>query len=231
MCKQRSKVSHLFLMWQPFFIRMNCFNVFIIYDSVFLVKFVSGWIINTNTCSHEELSQWFQLGFRYNPYLLIYVCYPCICKYVRIKICLNQWFQRCPSPVVVFLIVIVILVSRVIVCHRCEVSPLLILVKGNLWTSDMTLFSSKKKRLSGQSKSNRLYCEIVTQGKMNCTILYVDCVIVVCFITLWQWWSRWPWLSVYIPDVPCGDFFFSIPMRVCFLVKVHRFDWHLKVDS
>ena len=24
------------------------------------------------------------------PYLLIYVCYPCICKYFRIKICLNQ---------------------------------------------------------------------------------------------------------------------------------------------
>ena len=29
-------------------------------------------------------------NYKYNPYLLIYVCYPCICKYVRIKICLNQ---------------------------------------------------------------------------------------------------------------------------------------------
>jgi len=29
----------------------------------------------------------------YNPYLFIHVCYPCICKYFRIKICLNQCSQ------------------------------------------------------------------------------------------------------------------------------------------
>jgi len=30
-------------------------------------------------------------NIKVNPYLLIYVCYPCICKYFGIKICLNQY--------------------------------------------------------------------------------------------------------------------------------------------
>ena len=35
------------------------------------------------------------MGFRYNPYLLIYVCYRCICKKFQIKICLNQLTLVC----------------------------------------------------------------------------------------------------------------------------------------
>ena len=40
--------------------------------------------------TENESSKYKVLGFPYNPYLFIYVDYPCICKYFLIKMCLNQ---------------------------------------------------------------------------------------------------------------------------------------------
>ena len=54
--------------------------------------FVSPTVISKhNVCLNFETS-FCSNAFRYNAYLFIHVCYRCICKYFRIKICLNQMY-------------------------------------------------------------------------------------------------------------------------------------------
>ena len=64
----------------------------------------------------------YAMGFQYNPYLLIYVCYPCICKYFRIKICLNQCDQSLRTKTGVFLSIMIRFYDQSFVCPRASLS-------------------------------------------------------------------------------------------------------------
>ena len=62
----------------------------VIFSFIYCSSTLSGEHINCQEiCTYITLCK-FRQESRYNPYLFIYVCYRCICKYFRIKIRLHQ---------------------------------------------------------------------------------------------------------------------------------------------